>query len=237
MTKLSFSAASLSLALVALGGCSLLDAATAEKPNSDQLEGMGNAFVAAGTFGAMIDDPASVSNNDLAEMHLADPYKQALDPDGTRDVTLRTANDDTNVADCVTSDPETDTASWNCPLTFMGVSCTAVGSGSKIADMSYSGTSTLDCEGLFEMVLTAGGVFYNEESGSGGGSLTVNANGVDVARMTIENVTLCTDQDPPKPNGGRVTIDGLGPYEALPFDPLKVKFQGDPVCGTALIEE
>jgi hypothetical protein len=235
MTKVSFVSASL-VALVASGGCSLLDAATEEKPNSTQMEGMGNAFVAAATFGAMIDDPASVSTSDLAEMHLADPYKQALDPDDTRDVALRTAGGGASVTDCVTSDPATNTASWNCPLTFLGASCTAVGSGSKTGT-SYSGSSTLSCDGLFEMVATASGVFYDEAGGRGGGSLTINANGVDVARMTIADVTLCTDQSTPKPNGGTVTIDGLGPYAALPFDPLTVRFQDQPVCGTALIED
>jgi hypothetical protein len=54
------------LFVVVLGGCDLLEAATAEKPNGTQQQAIGDFFGQVGTVAAVLDDPGSTSNSDLA---------------------------------------------------------------------------------------------------------------------------------------------------------------------------
>lgn len=226
--------------LLVLGGCGLLDAATSDKPNSRQVEGIGDAFVAMAAFGTVIDDPAGADTGDLADMHATEPYKQILDPDNTVAVEARTVTDRRPLTDCTTHDGNS--ASWNCSLTFNGNECNATGSGTKNGDGSYSGSSTISCTtaGLPTIRVSAANAIYDEEAGMGGGTLTVEVGHPNFggwATFAVNGVELCTEDASPKPKAGTLVIDGQGPLDGLPFDTLTIEASDDPVCGTLLIRD
>jgi hypothetical protein len=216
-----------------IGACSLIDAATSERPNSRQSTALGDIFVSIGSFVAVADDPAAADTGDLADMHAIGAYQIILDPDNAP--AARVSTDRQPLDGCTTK--EGNSASWNCPFTVNGADCTAVGSGTRTGE-TVSGSSTMTC-GPLAVTVTATGVQFDEAAGSGSGELTVavaNPALAGWASVSIQSLGFCTGEANVLPNTGKVTVDGEGPLDGLPFDPLTLKFQSDPVCGTALIE-
>ncbi|MEO8700103.1 MAG: hypothetical protein ABI867_08670 [Kofleriaceae bacterium] len=216
-----------------LGACSLIDAATSERPDGRQSEALGDIFVSIGSFVAVADDPAAADTGDLADMHAITAYQLILDPDGAP--AARASVTRQPLDGCTTK--EANSASWNCSFTLNGEDCTAVGSGTRTGE-TVSGSSTMTC-GALAVTVTAADVQFDEAAGSGSGDLTVavaNPALAGWATVSIQSLGFCTGEANVLPNTGRVVVDGEGPLDGLPFDPLTLKFQDDPACGTALIE-
>ena len=69
------------LVLVTLGGCSLIEAATADRPNSEQQNAIGDTFVQLGTMASIAAEPQSTSNDDLVTAMTFDHFARAVDPE------------------------------------------------------------------------------------------------------------------------------------------------------------
>jgi hypothetical protein len=222
------------LLLALLTGCEWIDAATAERPSSTQLDAVGDVFVSVGAFAVVVDDPASADLGDLADMHAIDPYRRALDPDQT--VPRLGEPERRSLEGCVTQGENT--ASWSCGYALNGVECLAEGSGTRAADGSVSGSSTQTCNNV-RVTVTATKVIFDEAAGRGGGTISVDVENPTLAgwaTLTIDALGFCTDEASPLPNTGRVTIDGQGSLDGLPFDPLTLAFSSTPACGAATLE-
>jgi hypothetical protein len=225
---------SLGLVLMCVTGCNWIDAATAERPSSTQLDAVGDVFVSVGAFAAVVDDPASADLGDLADMHAIAGYQTALDPDGA--AARRAEPERRSLEGCVETGESS--ASWSCGYVLAGIECLAEGSGTLSADGTVSGSSTQTC-GTTSVTVTATNVIFDEVSGRGGGTLAVdvaNPTLAGYATLTIDSLGFCSEAADPLPNAGRVTIDGEGALDGLPFDPLTLAFSSTPVCGAATIE-
>jgi hypothetical protein len=217
-----------------VGACSLIDAATSERPDSRQSAALGDIFVSIGAFVTVADDPAAADTGDLVDLHATAAYQQILDPDGAP-AARAIAPPRLPLDGCTTK--EGNSASWDCGFTLDGQACNAIGSGSRTGD-TVSGSSTLTC-GALAVTVTATNVQFDEAAGRGSGELTVavaNPALAGWASVSIQGLGFCTGEANVLPNTGRVVVDGEGPLDGLPFDPLTLKFQDDPVCGTTLIE-
>ena len=64
-----------------LGACSLIDAATSDRPNSDQQNALGDTFVQLGTIAAIAAEPTSTSNDDLVTAMTFDHFARLIDPE------------------------------------------------------------------------------------------------------------------------------------------------------------
>lgn len=201
------------------------------------MSALGDTLGAIGAFAAIVNDPATADEGDLADVHQTEPYRIVLDPDAA--AARRSADRGQRLGPCASKTGQS--ATWNCPLMVNGTSCTAAGNGTRNGDGTYSGMSTQTCPGGLTVQVNAMNVVFDETAGRGGGSITVRvalagASIQDWAVMTITDLGFCLNESPPKPNAGRIEVDGRGRLDGLPFDPVKIRFSGDPVCGTALLD-
>jgi hypothetical protein len=219
-------------ALASLAGCNLLEAANAERPNETQARALGDITGSMVAFAAVVDAPTEASDGDFADMHATAPYASILDPDGAA-AARRTRAPLTD--GCVTG--EAGAAAWDCEIAIDGEACTVVGSGEKSAAGTYSGSSTQTC-GDVVVSLAATDLVFDEVSGSGGGHLEIELGAplAGYADVVLDGITFCTGEDRVLPDGGSITIDGLGALDGLPFDPLTLSFHDDPACGDTRIE-
>ena len=220
--------------LLPLTACNWIDAATAERPSSTQLDAVGDVFVSVGAFAAVVDVPAAADLGDLADIHAISAYPIALDPEGA--AARRAEPEHRSLEGCVETGENS--ASWSCGYVLAGVDCLAEGSGTRAADGTVSGSSTQTC-GATSVTVTATDIIFDEASGRGGGTLSVdvaNPTLAGFATLTIDSLGFCSDAADPLPNAGRVTLDGEGALDGLPFDPLTLEFSSTPVCGAATIE-
>ncbi len=67
--------------LLALTACDIINAATQEKPNSEQQNAIGDTFQQVGTLAGVADDPASASSDDLATSLELTHFTRLLRPD------------------------------------------------------------------------------------------------------------------------------------------------------------
>ena len=216
--------------VVALAGCDLINAATADHPSTKQTNSLGDVFGSIGAFVAVVKDPASATASDLADMHSTAPYRALLDPDGPA---ARQARDADAPLDARCFTVAGSSATWDCSYPVKGVPCTAKGNGTfDRAAGTASGTSTQTCEGSPAITVTATKVAFDEKLGKGSGTFDVTG----FAHVTVDSIGFCTNEATPKPNTGSVTVDGLGPLEGLPFDPIKISFSDVPECGAPTIE-
>ena len=214
--------------VIALAGCDLIDAATADHPSSKQSSSLGDVFGSIGAFVSVVQDPANASTGDLADMHATAPYRELLDPDAAA---RRTRNSAPLDSACYTS--SNSSATWDCSFIINGVSCTAKGNGTfDEAAGTASGTSRQTCNDGTDVTVTATKVAFDEKLGKGSGTFDVTG----FAHVTVDSIGFCTNEATPKPNTGSVTVDGLGPLQGLPFDPIKISFSDVPECGVATIE-
>jgi hypothetical protein len=213
-----------------LSGCDWIDAATAERPSTEQSEAVGDMFVSVGAFATVVADPVAADTGDLADMHAITAYRTALDPQGS----ARVAESERRSLDGCVETTE-DTATWSCGYVVGGVDCLAEGSGTRAPDGSVSGSSTQTC-GATSITVTATGIVFDEVGGRGSGLINVDVGEASLATLAIDGLGFCTDQADPLPNAGRVIIDGEGELDGLPFDPLTLGFSDTPACGAITIE-
>jgi hypothetical protein len=214
-----------------LAGCEWIDAATAERPSSDQSGAVGDIFVSVGAFASVVADPVAADTGDLADIHAIAPYRTALDPG---DASARRVQPERRSLDGCVETTE-NSATWSCGFALGGVECLAEGSGSRAADGTVSGSSTQTC-GADRVTVTATSVIFDEASGRGSGLINVDVGDASYATLTIDGLGFCLDQADVLPNAGRVIIDGEGELDGLPFDPLTLAFSDTPACGAITIE-
>jgi hypothetical protein len=70
--------------VIPAGGCSLLEAAQAKKPNPEQQQAIGDVFDQLVTIASVADDPASTGNHDLVEMVSFRQYARLVAPAPTK---------------------------------------------------------------------------------------------------------------------------------------------------------
>jgi hypothetical protein len=227
---------------VLLSGCSLLETATSDRPNTTQRNAMGDIFGSIGAFIGAVNDPAAVDDGDLADIHATEPYRALLDPnnEGVAASARRAPGRSLVTPGCAAA--ADGVATWDCDFSAevggVTTDCHATGSGQDNGDGTYSGESLQTCPGLMVNV-TATNLMFDEVAGAGGGRLFVEL-GTDAlagwADVTLTSVTFCTEEATPAPNGGTMEVDGQGALDNLPFDPITLEFKGDPECGIVLIQ-
>ena len=217
------------LSLGALGGCSLLDKATADRPNSTQAHAVGDVFDNMATVGGVMADPAGSNDTDMGEMFQTQAYYDLLDPAGT--AARRARSGGSFDPTCV--DTTGSIAAWDCDVAYAGGTCNVSGSGAESPANHYAGTATLDAAGegspcIFPITLTGAFDLDVEEGVGGSGAGTFNiaqtgeqAFGFDV---TLDGIHFCANG---APDAGTLTVDGTGAADGLPFDPISILFSSE----------
>ena len=233
------------LFLFVLPACDLLEAATAEKPNTVQQTAIGDIFGQVATVAGVIDDPATTSNNDLNTAMDFTAYARLVAPASGKPTSLRRAKP-APISECVTVSGNDRTFS-DCDLVLDdGRQCLVNGMLTRVPGAtgnSYQGGLTiggptncpvgdLDLDVYLEgptdsPTLASGSVSfaYNDPSGD-------NFSGTAV----VDSIAITGHCQVASAGELQVTVTGTHNGTAINNQSITLSFHDEPGCGLIYIE-
>ncbi|MCI0637018.1 MAG: hypothetical protein L0206_24345 [Actinobacteria bacterium] len=235
-----------SLLLVLLSGCSLLEAATADKPNSDQQNAIGDAFVQIGTLASIAADPAQTTNDDLVTAMTFDHFARLINPSSASAPAPIALKPATPPPGCVVVNG--DNRTLDCAVTLDdGRNCVVAGSlrrEPRGEAFAYIGRVTLGGEGCptgtADVDVTVEGMPEDPNLVNGSLTFSYDDRGMDIytGSCVLQQLGI-TEKCPNVPSQGRLIVDmDEGSFKnGKPVNGrIELSFNESPGCGVILIE-
>lgn len=232
------------LFLLVLPACDLLEAATAEKPNTVQQTAIGDIFGQVGTVAGVIDDPATTSNNDLNTAMDFTAYARLVEPMSGKPTGLRRAKP-APLSECLTVSGNMRTFT-NCDITLDdGRQCLVNGTLTRVpgtSGNSYQGSIGMggptNCPiGEFDLDVYLEGPTDSPTLASGSVSFAYDDPSGDNFSGTAVVDSIAITGNCQVPSSGELQVSVTGTHNGTAInDSITLSFHEEPGCGLIYIE-
>ncbi|MCE9580516.1 MAG: hypothetical protein K8W52_45775 [Deltaproteobacteria bacterium] len=233
-----FAAAAIALAL---GGCDLLHAATADKLDSAQRDALADLFAQTGAIAGVIADPTTATSDDLADAMVLDQFVRLTGAGPATTARIAWAASAPAPA-CIVAEGNAITAT-DCEVPVAGQTCLVNGSATSAAEGAgtrYTGSVAMTGTGCpqrtvtFDFALT--GPTDDPTALDGGLDFGENTPGnVYSGHLAFDGIGLASGCTVPSKGTLAVTVSGT--FAGAPVDDaITISFNASPECGVILVE-